>query len=76
MDEGQFNCLVSRAMPGLSLFDIKWHVSMAEARSYIHTAGLLNGTRMVWADETQRPEYHAFRHRMKRLQRMRRRLQF
>lgn len=63
-------------MPGLSLHEMKWSISIAQGRVFIHTAGLLDGHRMVWADETQRPEYHAFHARMKRLASLRRRIGF
>jgi len=60
--------LLLRAGHGaISRFDIDWRISEAEGNLIILSDCIARGIRMVWADETQRPDWHAERVRRRNL---------
>lgn len=46
----QYLALLARALPGTSLHDLQWDVSLVLGWSLIHAAGILHGESFVWPD--------------------------
>jgi hypothetical protein len=47
----QFFVLLSRAFPGgISRYEMRWEISLVEAWSAIHAAGILEGETYIWPD--------------------------
>ena len=49
MERAQFYALLSRAA-GASRHEMRWEISLVEAWSLIHAAGILHGESFIWAD--------------------------
>jgi hypothetical protein len=46
----QYYALLARALPGATLQELQWEVSLVRAWSLIHAAGLLAGEAFIWPD--------------------------
>lgn len=46
----QYYALLSRALQGESLYNLKWNVSRVEGWCAIHAAGILHGENFIWPD--------------------------
>ena len=50
MRSAEFYALLARALPGTSLHDLMWSVSLTWAHSLLHASGILSGSLYVWPD--------------------------
>jgi len=46
----QYYALLARALPGTSLHDMQWSISLVMGWSLIHAAGILHGECFIWPD--------------------------
>lgn len=46
----QYYALLARALPGATVHELQWQVSLVRGWSLIHAAGLLAGEAFIWPD--------------------------
>lgn len=46
----QYYALLARALPGATLRELQWEISLVRGWSLIHAAGLLAGEAFIWPD--------------------------
>ena len=50
MPAAQYYALLARALPGATLHEMQWQVSLVRGWAMIHAAGLLAGEAYIWPD--------------------------